>query len=156
MSNKADANILDRAKSYHLSAKFLNPIDVSREIFDKQVSMLFKQTDVDLIVLMGYMRIISPEFIMEWKNKIINVHPSLLPLHAGKMDLDVHQAVLAAEELESGCTVHYVTEEVDAGPVILQKKCAVLPQDTPDSLKARVQALEGDALVESIYILGNR
>ena len=68
------------------------------------------------------MRILSAEFIAAWKDKIINVHPSLLPAHAGKMDLEVHRAVLAAGENASGCSVHYVTEEVDAGPIILQKE----------------------------------
>ena len=98
------------------------------------------------LLSVGYMRILSAEFVTEWNNKVINVHPSLLPAFAGKMDLEVHQAVLD----ETGCTIHYVTPEVDEGPVLLQKKCAVLKNDTAESLKNRVQLLEGAALVEAI------
>ena len=82
--------------------------------------------------------------------RILNVHPSLLPLHKGKMDLDVHREVLAMRESESGCSVHVVTAQVDAGPVVVQKRCAVLPDDSPEVLKARVQALEGPALIQAV------
>lgn len=150
ISNKASAVILDRAKSYHLPTQFIDPTGLSRENFDKEVSAVLHQYEVDLVVLIGYMRILSADFVREWQDKIINVHPSLLPAHAGLMDLTVHQAVLSAKEKETGCTVHYVTEEVDAGPILLQKKCSVLVGDTAESLKERVQSLEGEALVEAI------
>lgn len=153
ISNKSTALILERAKSFGLTAQFIDPTGVSREVFDLQTSDLLKQHHVDLVVLIGYMRILSAEFIAAWKNKIINVHPSLLPAHAGKMDLDVHRSVILAGEKETGCSVHYVTEEVDAGPVIIQKKCEVLSNDTAESLKERVQKLEGAALVEAISIV---
>jgi phosphoribosylglycinamide formyltransferase-1 len=149
-SNKPASGILERARSQQLPAEFINPEGCTREVFDKKISDLLRQYHVELIVLIGYMRILSPYFISQWENKIINVHPSLLPLHAGKMDMDVHRAVLAAKEKETGCSVHYVTEEVDAGPVIVQKKCAVLPEDTAENLKQRVQQLEAAALVEAI------
>lgn len=149
MSNKADALILTRARGFHLPVAIMD-VSGTREECDERMTTIFKQYDVDLIVLIGYMRILSAAFVREWENKIINVHPSLLPAHAGKMDLDVHRAVLAAGENETGCTVHYVTEEVDAGPIILQKKCSVLVGDTAEILKARVQACEGEALVEAI------
>jgi phosphoribosylglycinamide formyltransferase-1 len=84
------------------------------------------------------MRILSAQFVSDWQNRIINIHPSLLPKHAGKMDLAVHQAVLDAHEKETGCTVHYVTDVVDEGPIILQKKCVVDENDTAETLKARV------------------
>ncbi len=150
VSNREDAFILERARQYHLRKQFVDAKGLSREGYDEKVSTLLKQYDIDLIVLIGYMRILSKTFVNTWKNKIINVHPSLLPAHAGKMDLAVHEAVLQAKEKETGCTVHYVSEEVDAGPIILQKRCAVLAGDTPEALKARVQALEGEALVEAI------
>lgn len=149
-SNKFDAPILARAQSYHLPTAHLSSAGLTRENFDKQVSTLLRQYHVDVIVLIGYMRIISPQFVSEWKNKIINVHPSLLPAFAGLMDLDVHRAVIASGKNETGCTVHYVTEEVDAGPILLQKKCLVMEKDTPEILKERVQQLEGLALVEAI------
>merc|ERR1711865_605243 len=103
-------------------------------------------------MLVGYMRIVSPEFCEEWGNAIINVHPSLLPKHAGGMDLEVHKAVLEAGEVESGCTVHIVTEEVDGGPVVVQRRVPVDAEDTPEALKAKVQAEEGVALVEAVCL----
>lgn len=150
ISNKFNAVILKNATSYGLPIQFVDPAGLSREEYDQKVSDLLHQHAVDLVVLIGYMRILSSNFVTEWNNKIINVHPSLLPAFAEKMDLDVHSAVLESGVTETGCTVHYVTVNVDAGPIILQKKCAVLPNDTPGSLKARVQALEGDALIEAI------
>ena len=150
VSNKADALILENAKRHGLAAQFLDPTDLTREEYDIKLSNLLKEHQIDLVVLIGYMRILSKAFVSEWQNKIINVHPSLLPAFAGKMDKQVHQAVLDAKVKESGCTVHYVTEEVDAGPILLQKKCEVYVADDVDQLKARVQALEGIALVEAI------
>jgi phosphoribosylglycinamide formyltransferase-1 len=101
-------------------------------------------------VLIGYMRILSNQFVAQWNNKVINVHPSLLPAFAGGIDLDVHRAVLASGIKETGCTVHKVTTEVDGGPIVVQKACPVMVNDTIKTLKARVQALEGKALVEAI------
>lgn len=153
ISNKSGAFILERALNGGLKSRFIDPQGLTREQYDSKVSDVLRQHQVDLVVLIGYMRILSAEFVSEWENRIINVHPSLLPAFAGKMDLDVHKAVLAAGVKETGCSVHYVTREVDAGPVILQKKCQVREDDTPESLKERVQQLEGQALVEAIAII---
>lgn len=150
ISNKSDAGILDRARSYGLNAQFVDSADMSREAYDQRVSALLREHNIDLIVLTGYMRILSAAFVQEWQHKILNVHPSLLPAYAGLMDMAVHEAVIAAGETETGCTVHYVTEEVDAGPIVLQMTCKVLPDDTADDLKKRVQALEGEALIQAI------
>jgi phosphoribosylglycinamide formyltransferase 1 len=155
LSNKPQAGILEKAAVLNLPYYFLDPTNRSREIYDEQLSALLMQYHVDIVVLIGYMRILSHAFVRTWHRKIINVHPSLLPLHVGKMDLAVHQAVLQAHEQETGCTVHYVTEEVDAGPILIQKHCMVLPTDTVETLKARVQALEGAALVEALQLLTN-
>lgn len=152
LSNKADAPILERARGFNLKAQFVDPTALSRVQFDEKISTILSDLNIDLIVLIGYMRILSPEFVTKWQHKIINVHPSLLPAFAGKMDLDVHKAVLAANVTETGCTVHYVTEVVDGGPIIVQKKCPVYANDTPETLKMRVQALEGPALVEAINL----
>ena len=108
---------------------------------------------IDLILLIGWMRILSPVLVKSYKNKIINVHPSLLPKFAGGMDTNVHKEVLDAGETETGCTIHYVDETVDGGEIILQKKCIIEPYDTPDTLKAKVQKLEGEAFVEVIASL---
>jgi phosphoribosylglycinamide formyltransferase-1 len=150
ISNKQDAVILQNAAKHQLPTQFIDPKNLTREEYDQLVSDTLHQHHVELVVLIGYMRILSDKFVSEWKNKIINVHPSLLPAFAGGMDLDVHRAVLASGVKESGCTVHIVTKEVDAGPIVIQKKCPVLADDTPETLKARVQALEGEALVDGI------
>lgn len=156
LSNKVDAYILDRAKTHNIPAKFVDSKDLTREEYDRIVSTIIQTYKADLIVLIGYMRILSAEFVQQWQGKIVNVHPSLLPKFAGQMDLNVHRAVLDAQEKISGCTVHYVTREVDAGPIIMQKTCAVLASDTPEILKSRVQQLEGTALVEAIQALGRQ
>lgn len=153
ISNKADAGILQRAKERNLNTLHILSKGLTREAFDAQVTSVLEKENVELIVLIGYMRILSSSFVNHWQNKIINVHPSLLPLHAGLMDLQVHQAVLDAKENQTGCTVHYVIEEVDAGPVILQKRCKVLEDDTAANLKARVQSLESAALIEAIKLI---
>lgn len=153
LSNKADALILEKAASFGIKSMYVNPQGLSRSDFDNYLSEILQQHQIELIVLIGYMRILSAEFVCNWENKIINIHPSLLPAYAGLMNLDVHQAVLDAAEIETGCTVHFVTEQVDAGPIILQKKCPVLAGDTPELLKARVQELEGAALVEAIQTI---
>jgi phosphoribosylglycinamide formyltransferase-1 len=153
ISDKAQALILARAQERGLRTAFIEPQNTSREAFEQKISRLLEEEAIDLILLIGFMRILSKEFVTRWQNKIINVHPSLLPAFAGGRDQNVHQAVLAAKIAETGCTVHYVTEQVDQGPIIVQKRCAVLPQDTVDTLKERVQALEGQALVEAVSLL---
>ncbi|WP_019218067.1 phosphoribosylglycinamide formyltransferase [Legionella tunisiensis] len=152
LSNKIEAGILTRAKNFGLKSVFVNPEGLSREDFDNYLSSLLHQHHIDLVILMGYMRILSMPFVLNWQNRIINVHPSLLPAHAGLMDLAVHQAVLNSAAPLTGCTVHFVTEQVDAGPIILQKACPVLPNDTPECLKTRVQQLEAQALIEAIAL----
>lgn len=152
VSNKEDASILERAKKHNIEAVALPSKGLSRAGFDAQVSKVLKSKNVDLVLLIGYMRILSGEFCKEWENKVLNVHPSLLPDFAGGMDLAVHQAVIDAKKTQSGCTVHFVTEEVDAGPIAVQMKCPVLYNDTAESLKARVQPLEGAAFLHAIKL----
>ena len=142
-SNRVGAGILENATSHGLITQC--------ESDDQKISDILKKYQVDLVVLIGYMKILSAGFIDVWRERVINVHPSLLPAFAGGMDQNVHQAVLNAGIKETGCTVHFVTEKVDEGPILLQKKCRVLPEDTVDSLKARVQVLEAVALIELIH-----
>jgi phosphoribosylglycinamide formyltransferase-1 len=156
LSNKKDAYILERARQHHLNAQFVDPRERSREAFDEIISDRLQAAQVNLIILIGYMRILSEGFVSKWQNKIINVHPSLLPDFAGGMDSNVHQQVLDAGAQETGCTVHIVTEKVDAGPILVQKKCEVFPHDTVETLKKRVQALEGQALIEAINLLAGK
>lgn len=140
-SNKTDAGILERAEQCGFS-------HVSGD--ETELSKAMKAANVDLIVLIGYMKILSAQFVAEWRRKVINIHPSLLPRHAGLMNLKVHQAVIDSGDRETGCTVHYVEEVVDAGEVIIQLTCPVSANDSADSLKTKVQALEGDALINAI------
>jgi len=148
ISDKRTAPILERAASYCIPTLFLNSVGLRREIYDRQVSNALREAGAELVLMIGYMRIVSAEFVEAWRGRLLNVHPSLLPAFGGLMNLKVHEAVLAAGVSETGCTVHQVTEEVDGGPIILQKHCPVLPGDTAEILKARVQKLEQAALVE--------
>jgi len=153
ISNKRDAGILERAEKEGLRKAYIPCAKgTERAAHDAMVSKALRDEGVDLVMLVGYMRIVSPEFCKEWKGAVINIHPSLLPKHAGGMDLEVHQAVLDAKEPESGCTVHIVTEEVDGGPIVVQRRVDVIDSDTPESLKAKVQAQEGPALVEAVKL----
>ena len=148
VADKPNAPILDRAAQHDIDNLFLNPKGLEREMFDAEVTSAFEEAGVDLILMIGYMRIVSREFIEDWRGRLLNVHPSLLPAFAGLMNRQVHEAVLAARVPETGCTVHQVTENVDAGPIVLQKRCRVQEGDTVESLKDRVQALEQQVFVE--------
>ncbi len=144
ISNKADAYALERAKSQGFKTIFVDPTGFTREEFDEKLIQTLREYNVDLICLIGYMRILTPVFIAAFQGRIINVHPALLPKFGGKnfFGSNVHEAILAAGEKETGCTFHYVTEEVDGGQIILQERVTVDESDTPDMLKEKVQTLE--------------
>jgi phosphoribosylglycinamide formyltransferase-1 len=148
ISDKPTAPILDRAKLYKVPSLFLDPTGLTREQYDERITAELRKAKVDLVLLIGYMRILSSHFVVEWSGRLLNVHPSLLPAFAGLMNRKVHEAVLSAGVPETGCTIHQVTEEVDGGPIVLQKRCPVLPGDTVDTLKDRVQALEQSAFID--------
>ncbi|MFH0838284.1 MAG: phosphoribosylglycinamide formyltransferase [Patescibacteria group bacterium] len=142
ITDKAMCGAAGKARAAGIKVYFIDPRPVSRETYDQSVADTLAFFDVDLVVLGGYMKILGPAVTDKYRGKILNVHPSLLPKFAGRMDINVHQAVLDAGETETGMTIHQVTEEVDAGEIILQKKVAVEPGDTAESLKEKVQALE--------------
>jgi phosphoribosylglycinamide formyltransferase-1 len=148
VSDKPNAGILTRASAHHIRNLYLDPKGQPREAFDAQVTAAIEASGAELILMIGYMRIVSPGFVAHWKGRLLNVHPSLLPAFAGLMNKSVHEAVLASGVAQTGCTIHQVTEEVDGGEIVLQKRCPVLPGDTVDTLKDRVQALEQQAFVE--------
>lgn len=148
VSDKPAAPILERAARHGIRALFLDPAGLTREAYDQQVSKALRHAGTELVLMIGYMRIVSDQFINTWRGRLFNVHPSLLPAFGGLMNLKVHEAVLAAGVSETGCTIHQVTEEVDGGPVVLQKRCPVMPGDTAEILRSRVQALEQAAFVE--------
>jgi phosphoribosylglycinamide formyltransferase-1 len=148
VSDKATAIILERAAKYGVATKWIDPEGLSRAIYDELVTAALREAGVELVLMIGYMRIVSDEFLSAWEGRMLNVHPSLLPAFGGLMNKSVHEAVLATGVAETGCTIHQVTAVVDGGPIVLQKRCAVLPGDTVDTLKDRVQLLEQAAFVE--------
>ena len=148
VSDKKTAPILERAAKYGVRALFLSPAGFEREAYDQRVTDALREAGAELVLMIGYMRIVSAEFIEAWRGRLLNVHPSLLPAFGGLMNRSVHEAVLAAGVSETGCTIHQVTEKVDNGPIVLQKRCPVLPGDTSEMLKDRVQALEQAAFLE--------
>ena len=126
ISNQENSYILERAKKYNVPNVFISHKGKAREDFDREITAVLRQYDVDLILLIGFMRILSVEFCYTWRDKILNVHPSLLPKYSGGMDTNVHQEVLKNKEVETGCTIHFVTEDLDRGPILIQKKCTDL------------------------------
>jgi len=112
---------------------------LSREAFDAALDAVLLEHKVELIALAGYMRLLSPAFVDKWEGRILNIHPSLLPLHKG---LDTHQRAIMAGDAHGGCSVHLVTAELDSGPVLAQAQVRILPRDDPASLAARVLEAE--------------
>ncbi len=154
ISNLGKAGILEKAHTYGIPAIHLSGKDISREEHEMAICDVLNDYGVDLVLLIGYMRILSPAFFTKCKKMVLNVHPSLLPEYAGGMNNNVHEAVLADHRLETGCTVHKVTPDVDCGPIVCQRHVPVYSFDTVESLKARVQEAEGKALVECIRRFG--
>ncbi|MBA64478.1 MAG: phosphoribosylglycinamide formyltransferase [Candidatus Marinimicrobia bacterium] len=156
ISNNKKAFILKRAEKYRIPSYYISHKNIDRETFDRKVTEILIEHKVDLVLLIGFMRILSKSFCQEWRGKILNVHPSLLPKYAGGMDTNVHEEVLKNKDDETGCTIHFVTDEVDGGPIFIQKKCSVDPKDTIKSLKTKVQKLEGEAFLEAIPLFENK
>ena len=142
VTNKADCGAVEKAKSAGIPVHAIDSKGKSREEFDREVMEALDQYKPDLLVLGGYMRIVGKEMVNQYRNRMINIHPSLLPKYGGGMNLDVHRAVLEAGEKETGMTIHLIDEGVDTGPIVLQKSCPIDPSDTPETLKDKVQALE--------------
>ena len=156
ISNRKNAYILERAKTYNIPNVYISHKNKTREAFDREVSNVLVKYQIDLILLIGFMRILSEDFCRRWSYKILNVHPSLLPKYSGGMDSNVHEEVLKNNETETGCTIHYVTEKVDGGPILIQKRCLIGKNETPKTLKSKVQKLEGEAFVEVINKLSKQ
>ena len=152
ISNKEKSYILKRGRNHNIPSIFISHKSKSREEFDREISAVLENHGVELILLIGFMRILSAEFCQKWRDKLLNVHPSLLPKYAGGMDMNVHEEVLRNNDKETGCTIHFVTDKVDRGPILIQKKCNVEPNDTAQSLKTKVQDLEGSAFLEAIKL----
>jgi len=140
VSNKSDAYGLTRAKEADIETVALSHKDFeSRESYDQALVSKIDQFSPDVIVLAGFMRILTPAFVQHYQGKLLNIHPSLLPKYQG---LNTHQRAIDAGDTEHGVSVHFVTEELDGGPVILQAKVPVFDGDTSDDLAARVHVQE--------------
>lgn len=141
LSNKADAGVLAIAEREQIPAVVIDKEQFFRG--DTYVKLL-QELETDLVVLAGFLWKVPANLVQAFSGRIINIHPALLPKFGGKGMYGhfVHEAVLAAGEKESGITIHYVNEQYDDGGVILQERCAVMPEDTPDTLAKKVQVLE--------------
>ena len=146
-----ECGALKKAKAagipHYLLPKFEN-----REERDRLIHAVLKERNMDLVVLIGYMRLISAWFVNEWKNKIMNIHPSLLPAFAGGIDKDVHQEVLDSGCKVTGCTLHFVDEGADTGPIIMQKAVEVVEGETVESLKEKVQKAEQEIILKAVEL----
>ena len=147
ISDKPDAEGLEKARDRGVEAIVVERRGRRREDHDAEILAELKKRGVELVCLAGYMRLLSPAFVEAYRGRIVNIHPSLLPAYKG---LNTHERVIAAGEKFSGCTVHFVNEELDAGEIILQRQVPVYPEDTPESLAARVLHEEHKTYVEAI------
>lgn len=138
-SNVPEARGLVLARRLGLKTWSLSHKGLTREEFDAELDAALREHDVELVALAGYMRLLSESFVEKWADRILNVHPSLLPLYKG---LDTHRRALLAGDEYAGCSVHLVTGDLDSGPVIGQAEVKILPRDDPDSLAARVLEAE--------------
>ena len=141
LSNIADAGGIARAKENGIATEVVahKPFGKDREAFDRAVQAVLERHKIDIVCLAGFMRVLTPWFVGQWAGRMINIHPSLLPAFKG---LNTHERAIAEGAAQHGATVHFVTAELDDGPIIAQESIAVLPGDTPESLAARVLDVE--------------
>ncbi len=140
ISNKEDAKGLEFAKRQQINTAIISPKDYqNKKETDLAISKKLKEWEIDIICLAGYMRLLGREFCKKWRGKIINIHPSLLPAYKG---LNTHQRALEAGESEHGCTVHFVTEKMDDGPIIAQAIVPIMLDDDEETLSKRVLMAE--------------
>ena len=150
LSNREGAPGLERAKARGIPACALPSKGLEREIYDRQVVAVLNDHQVDIVCLAGYMRLLSPYFVSAFPNRILNIHPSLLPSFPG---LESQRQALEYGVKFSGCTVHFVDENLDAGPIILQSVVPVKDEDTEDSLSARILQEEHKIYSEAVRMV---
>jgi len=148
-ANKGDAYVLERAKKHGLKTEVLDAGAMEREAYDRQAIRVIDGYHPDLLVFAGYMRIVTPAFVHHYPDRIINIHPALLPSFPGTHAQ--FQALNYGAKI-TGCTTHFVRAEVDAGPIILQESVRVEPDDTVESLTARILEKEHEILPKSIQL----
>jgi len=150
LSNREGAPGIDRAKARGLATRVIPSKGLEREAYDRQVVAALREANVDLICLAGYMRLLSPYFVAAFPQRILNIHPSLLPSFPG---LESQKQALEYGVKFAGCTVHFVDENLDAGPIVLQAAVAVADHDTEDSLSARILQEEHRIYSEAVKIV---
>jgi phosphoribosylglycinamide formyltransferase 1 len=150
ISNRADAGGIATAKRRGLTSLIIPSKGKDREAHDREVVAALQQHNTDLVCLAGYMRLLSPWFVRQFPHRILNIHPSLLPAFPG---LEAQEQAFAYGVKVSGCTVHFVDEELDHGPIIVQKTVAILDTDDERSLAARILEQEHTAYSEAINIV---
>ena len=157
ISNRKDAYGLIRAEKAGIEALYIDPSGLSDKNYNKKIIEELEKRNIELVVLAGYLKILSKEFIQKYNKRIINIHPSLLPDFGGKGYYGdrVHKAVLESGKKVTGATVHFVDEGTDTGKIILQEKVEIKADDTVESLKARVLEVEHRLLVEAVKQLTN-
>jgi len=153
ISNKSGAKGLKRAEEAGIATCAVDYKAFQlREEFDEAIHEILLANSIDIVCLAGFMRILSKSFVAKWENRIINIHPSLLPDFKG---LNPHEQALAAGVEKSGCTVHFVTAEMDAGPIILQREVPIHPDDTVETLSSRILEQEHTCYPEALEIVVN-
>ncbi|MGE5645633.1 MAG: phosphoribosylglycinamide formyltransferase [Acidobacteriota bacterium] len=150
ISNRPEARGLETARERGLNAVCLPSKGLDREVYDRMLVAELKKNEVDLVCLAGFMRLLSAHFVREFPMRILNIHPSLLPSFPG---LDAQHQALEHGVKISGCTVHFVDELLDAGPIVVQRAVPVLDTDTADTLSARILEQEHQAYTEAIRIV---
>lgn len=152
ISNIEGAGGLAKARAAGISTLVIPHAGKTREAFDGEVDAALRAANIELVVLAGFMRILSDGFVRAWEGKLINIHPSLLPAYKGTR---VHERVIEAGEALSGASVHFVVPELDAGPVIAQASVPVAPADTPETLAQRILAVEHKLYPEALKLLAS-
>lgn len=150
VSDNQDARALEVARDHGVETVFLDPQGLSREAYDEQLADQLQQRDIDLVVLAGFMRILSPGFVRMFEHRIINIHPAILPSFRG---LDAQRQAIEAGVRIAGASTHFVVEEVDAGPIILQSAVPVYGDDTADTLADRILRTEHRILPETVRLM---
>ncbi len=153
VSNKKEAYAIERAKKHKINYKIIESSNKKREEFDQAVLKVLKENDIEIVALAGFMRILSKTFIKEYRNKIINIHPSLLPSFPGA---HAHRDVINAGAKESGCTVHIVDEGIDTGPIIMQRSVTVDVNDDKDTLASKILPLEHQIFPKALHLLTSK
>jgi phosphoribosylglycinamide formyltransferase-1 len=154
ISNRKDAYGLTRGENHNIKSIYLSGIGISQEEYDEKLLEILEKEEVDLVVLAGFLKILGSKFIQAYENKIINIHPSLIPSFCGDgyYGLKVHEKALEYGVKVSGATTHFVNEVADAGPIIMQSCVEVLDNDTPEDLQKRILKIEHSILVESVKL----